>query len=411
MSAIASKTAIKYHLTTDEIEQYRQQGFLGPFTAFSPEEMTPYREIICDRVLTTPSPFSPYQTQMRHLDSQTIWQLCSAPAIVHRLVSLHSADLIVRYSHLFDKPPAQPGQPQEEYPWHQDRWHSQLEQIESLGVWLAITPATLENGCVDLIPGTHTHAIKKVQNNNANFSGWFGGLCADPTAFNEADKVSMVLQPGQFFLFDERILHHSNPNYSRERRIGLTFRATLPSVKLERSHPVILLSGSDRSSVNPLIPPPESDPHPLEASALPDAAHFSLEQRISGIGWHLAEQDNNIGFRWMSERRSWLDLSWQEEGEGRLTCQILHAVSPEVLQSLEIRVCDRPVSLSWSQSDRFVVVETSVTAETLQQYQGIVRVSFHIAQTLRFCDLYPDRSNDTRELGLAIHSVSLVRSG
>jgi ectoine hydroxylase-related dioxygenase (phytanoyl-CoA dioxygenase family) len=97
-------------------------------------------------------------------------------------------------------------------------WHWKLEPLISLSVWLAITPATVENGCVEVIPGTHTQEIPIIQRNDANLAAWFGGQCADPNYFNESDKVAMVMAPGQFFLFNEATLHHSNPNRTQERR-------------------------------------------------------------------------------------------------------------------------------------------------------------------------------------------------
>src|SRR4051812_43799085 len=117
----------RYALSPDEMERFRQQGFLGPLTAFTPEEMARFRPTL-EKVLRTPSPYTSYFTQMRHLDSRTVWNLCSAPAIVDRMASLFGPDLILWYSNLFNKPPASPEQPGE-YPWHQDRWFYQLEPM------------------------------------------------------------------------------------------------------------------------------------------------------------------------------------------------------------------------------------------------------------------------------------------
>ncbi len=401
----------KHYLTADEIEQFHWQGFLGPFTAFSAEAMAGYRQIICERVLKSPSPYSAYPTQVRHLDSQTVWRLCSTPAIVDRLVSLYGPDLILWYSNFFDKGPARPSQ-QEEYPWHQDMWHWKLEPLISLSVWLAITPATVENGCVEVIPGTHTQEIPIIQRNDANLAAWFGGQCADPNYFNESDKVAMVMEPGQFFLFNEATLHHSNPNRTQERRLGLSFRVTLPRVKLDRSYPCLILSGRDRIGLNPIAPSPTSDPDPLDSSRfLPDAADFCLDQPLYGLGWHLPECDNDIWFRWTGpETNSWLDLDWKQPGDGLLRCQILYAIAPHVLESLQIRVNGHPIPLLWQNNSHLVEVEGRVPAEVFQQTQGWARVSFHVAETLRFCDLQPT-SNDTRQLGLAISRISLVPVG
>jgi Phytanoyl-CoA dioxygenase (PhyH) len=395
-------------LTEQEIELFNEQGFLGPFTAFSPDEMAQHREVILESVLGTPSPHSPYRTQSRHLDSKTIWQLCTAPAIVEKLKSLYGPDLMVWYSNFFDKPPAKPGQ-EEEYPWHQDLWHWKLEPLMSLSVWLAISPATVENGCVEVLPGTHKSEIPTVQINDSRLSSWFGGQCADPACYDESKKVQMVLQPGQFFIFNEATLHHSNPNRSTERRLGLSFRVTLPSVKSDRPLPCVLLSGEDKSGINPLTPPPVADPDPAAfSSALPNAADYSMDQAVTGLGWHAPERDGEHWFRWTGpETESWLDLSWKEAGDATVICEVLHSVAPEVTQSLQVRVNDEPVSLSWRASGRLTVVAGRVPESVLQKNSDRVRLSVHVGKTLRLCDLN-SASNDTRPLGLAIAGLRLT---
>lgn len=395
-------------LTEAEIAQFHQQGFLGPFTAFTPEQMEEPRSIICERVLTAPSTYTAYRHQSRHLDSTTIWNLCTAPAIADKLVSLYGPDLMLWYSNLFDKVPERTDQ-RGEYPWHQDLWHWKLEPLVSLSVWMAITPATFENGCVELIPGSHRFQIPVIQSNNPGLSAWFGGMTADPTYFNEAEKVPMVLQPGQFFLFNEATLHHSNPNRSDERRIGLSFRVTLPSVKSDRTHPCVVYSGTDRYRINPLIDPPKSEPDVLDpALHLPDPTEYGFDQPLHGIGWHLAELHEGDWLRWTGpEKDSWLDFRPIAAQEAMLTTRVLHTVSDNVLESLQVRVNDVAIPLSWRQEGRYVVVEGNVSAEILAVRTDRVRVSFHVAEVGRFCDIDPN-NRDMRELGLALAGISLV---
>jgi hypothetical protein len=56
-------------LSADEIETFRNQGFLGPFTAFDPRDMERARQVILERVLTTPTRYCPFGLRVRHLDS------------------------------------------------------------------------------------------------------------------------------------------------------------------------------------------------------------------------------------------------------------------------------------------------------------------------------------------------------
>lgn len=400
--------ASAFGLSNAEINQFLERGFLGPFTAFTPEEMEEHRETICNQVLKTPSSFGVYRHQSRHLDCATIWKLCTAPAIANRLESIYGPDLMLWYSNLFDKAP-QSEDSRGEYPWHQDLWHWKIEPMISLSVWLAITPATVENGCVELIPGTHRFEIPMVQSNDPNLSDWFGGLVADPAYYNLADKVEMVLRPGQFFLFNEGTLHHSNPNRSTERRIGLSFRVTLPSVKSDRSHPCIMYRGTDRFQINPYIAAPTSDPDAAKPSErLPKADGYTFDQPLFGFGWHLAEFADGEWFRWSGpEKDSWLDLAPLGGGEGRLQCRILHAISGTVLESLKVRVNDEPIALSWRQEGRHVVVEGDVPAPVLARQRDRVRVGIHLSQVERLSDRDPANA-DHRQLGIAFTRIAVM---
>lgn len=40
-------------------------------------------------------------------------------------------------------------------PWHQDTYYFHFDKGPHIGVWLALTEATVENGCLSVLPGTH----------------------------------------------------------------------------------------------------------------------------------------------------------------------------------------------------------------------------------------------------------------
>ena len=45
-------------------------------------------------------------------------------------------------------------------PWHQDSFYFPFDPPRPiLGVWLAVTAATLENGCLHVIPGSHHEPV------------------------------------------------------------------------------------------------------------------------------------------------------------------------------------------------------------------------------------------------------------
>ncbi|MEM1305445.1 MAG: phytanoyl-CoA dioxygenase family protein, partial [Planctomycetota bacterium] len=85
----------------------------------------------------------------------------------------------------------------------------------------------------------------------------------DP-AYVETDKlVNVEMKPGEFFLFNEKTLHHSEPNRSHKRRRGLATRVTIPIVEIDPTRPplhpghkAILVRGEDEMGFSQLQDPP-----------------------------------------------------------------------------------------------------------------------------------------------------------
>lgn len=241
-----------YQLTREQVKQFHQQGFLGPFALFPPETMDAYRDQIVNQVLTTDGPAG--QPQSRHLDHRCVYELCTHPAIMERMAGLYGPDLILWRSHFFSKEPGGA-----EIPWHQDAHYWPLEPAINISAWLALDPATVDNSCVQIIPGSHKTIVPTTKTPNG-MNDSFGEM-ADPKFFDAAQAVNMELQPGEFFLFNESTLHHSEPNRSRQRRMGLAVRVTVPFVVVDHSrlfpdHRVMVARGQDYMGFNRVAPPP-----------------------------------------------------------------------------------------------------------------------------------------------------------
>jgi hypothetical protein len=394
----------QFSLTPSEVEQFRKQGFLGPFAAFAPEEMEDIRKVIYERVLPTPTPYDTYG-RARYTDSETIWRLCSAPAIVDRMASIYGPDLLLWACSFFHKPPARGV----EYPWHQDVTHWFLEPSISLSAWIALTPATVENGCVEVIPGSHKRLLPTVKTADSRYDSRFDGQAADPAAVDERNKVPLVMKPGEFFLFNERTVHRSGSNQSREVRFGISARVTLPMVKSYHPWPCVMLRGKDSLGFNTYVEPPKGEPDIARwPGGLPDARKFTFDRAVPGLGWHLCEMAKDTPFCWTGpEKDSWIALRVAEGGDRRFRCRIISALEPDTMKNLRIRVNSFELPLQvrpWRPGG--AEVEAYVPAHALEERGDIAQVSFHVNRTRRPCDVY--RSNpDVRQLGVAIHEIEL----
>ena len=91
-------------------------------------------------------------------------------------------------------------------PWHQDAW-TDLDRQPKLTVWTALDPATRENGCVEVIPGTHREGLV----NPEHPSGFLSE--AQIAARVSPDQVEhLELVPGEAVLLHNFLLHSSDVN-------------------------------------------------------------------------------------------------------------------------------------------------------------------------------------------------------
>src|SRR5579862_2460412 len=91
-------------------------------------------------------------------------------------------------------------------PWHQDAW-THLDRQPEITVWTAIDPATIANGCVQVIPGSH----KLGRVNPSHGSGYLTNDQMDK--YCPEDKiVYLELEPGEAVLLHNWLLHRSDVN-------------------------------------------------------------------------------------------------------------------------------------------------------------------------------------------------------
>jgi len=242
-------TATLPRLTRAEVDRFYADGVVGPFPTYSPEEVIAKHEAIAG-VIASRGPWEKNPEQLRHMDSRLVYDLCAHPEVVGRLNSLLGPDLMIWRSNFFTKEPGG-----KEIPWHQDVNYWRLDPPLNYTVWMALDHVTAENSCVQVIPGSHTKIVKHVKSTK---DMGFDEMAED-SAIDRSKAIDMVLKPGEFFIFNERVLHHSEPNRSNRRRMCLISRITLPFVKIPPlipGHKMMMISGQDRFGVNEFAEPP-----------------------------------------------------------------------------------------------------------------------------------------------------------
>ena len=242
----------RIRLSEIEVKRFHANGYLGPFSAVGEEEMSIIRERLDREVLTTPGPSQGNSRSMRHLDKRLVYDLVTQPAIVGRVQSILGENLLLWACTFWLKDPGG-----KEVPWHQDMNYWPVEPIINVTAWIAVDEVTEENACLQVIPGSHRSVLPHV---SVSGDKWFNEE-ADPDRVESSKAVNLTLRPGQFVLFNERTLHHSEANRSEKRRFAMGPRFTVPIVRIDHDklfpgHAAILVSGEDTMGFNRLALPP-----------------------------------------------------------------------------------------------------------------------------------------------------------
>ena len=89
--------------------------------------------------------------------------------------------------------------------WHQDRW-TDLDRDPKITIYTALDPATIANGCVHIIPGSHSDLI-----NPSHGSGFLTQEQIDDIVANSTPEP-LELKAGEVVLLHNWLLHSSGTN-------------------------------------------------------------------------------------------------------------------------------------------------------------------------------------------------------
>lgn len=130
--------------------------------------------------------------------------------------------------------------------WHQDLTYWGLSHDDQVSMWLALSPATEQTGCMKMLAGSHLKGCRKhittEDSNNVLLQG------QTVTGVNEDESVTCPLAPGEASFHHGWTLHASMPNQGNDRRIGLNIQYIAPHVR-QTKHDLdtaLLVRGEDR---------------------------------------------------------------------------------------------------------------------------------------------------------------------
>jgi ectoine hydroxylase-related dioxygenase (phytanoyl-CoA dioxygenase family) len=110
-------------------------------------------------------------------------------------------------SMFFVKPPGFQGQA-----WHQDEIYIPTRDRSLVGAWMALDDATIENGCLWIIPGSHRTGYLYPSRPHTNPDEF--DFAPESWGFDESAEVPVEVKTGSLVFFNGYLLHRSRKNRS-----------------------------------------------------------------------------------------------------------------------------------------------------------------------------------------------------
>lgn len=175
------------------------------------------------------------------------------PRLIEAVSQIIGPDLLVWSCGFFIKEPGSKSY----VSWHQDLNYWGLDGEQEVTAWVALTPATIENGCMRFVPGSHRHKdVPHVDSFGPDNLLTRGQEIA--VEVDEASAVNVVLRAGQASFHHGHMFHASGPNGTNSRRLGVAIRYVAPSMKQTSGERLLVshVSGKDEYGHFEVMPPP-----------------------------------------------------------------------------------------------------------------------------------------------------------
>jgi len=236
-------------LTTGEVEELRAEttalcrGERGPIRGVDPAHPNEADDEVLRRYLCIHFP---------HKLSDVMYRYLAHPAIVETLTAVIGPNVKCMQSMLFIKAAGKPGQA-----WHQDEDFIPTRDRSLTGGWVALDDATVENGCLWVIPGSHKRGILWPQKDHDKREF---DCTVESVGFpyTDADSIPVEVKAGAVVFFNGYLLHRSLKNRARSgyRRVlvnhYMSAESLLPWRLLPGQHAaigdfrdIVMVAGSD----------------------------------------------------------------------------------------------------------------------------------------------------------------------
>lgn len=213
-------------LSVAQVEQFRRDGYVSPVPVMPPAEAAALRQRLETFEATQGGRLEPGQRSRTHLLFKWLDDLIRDARVLDPIEQLIGPDILCWSTIFWIKDAGS----KSFVSWHQDNTYWGLSSRNVVTAWFALSEASLEAGCMRVMPGTHIGETLAHEDTYDADNMLTRGQ-AISTGIDESRAVAMPLHAGEMSLHNYCLAHGSGPNLSADRRIGVSMHFMPPDTR------------------------------------------------------------------------------------------------------------------------------------------------------------------------------------
>ncbi len=273
-------------LSAMQIDQYRRDGYVCPVPVMPADEAAELRRRLEAFEATQGGRLEPGQRSRGFLLFKWLDDLIRDPRVLDPIEQLIGPDILCWSTIFWIKDAGS----RSFVSWHQDNTYWGLSSRNVVTAWFAISAASVEAGCMKVMPGTHTGATLAHEDTYDADNMLTRGQAIP--GLDEARAASMPLGAGEMSLHNYCLAHGSGPNLSPDRRIGVSMHFMPPDTRqvVGAWDCAALVRGTDRFGhfAHAPVPARDFDPqavafHARAASAMREVLYAGAARKLQRL--------------------------------------------------------------------------------------------------------------------------------
>ncbi|HEX5092103.1 MAG TPA: phytanoyl-CoA dioxygenase family protein [Burkholderiales bacterium] len=212
-------------LTSAQVEQFRREGYVCPVPVMPAAEAAGLRRQLEAVEARQGGKLEAVQRSRAFLLFKWLDDLIRDPRVLDPVEQLIGPDILCWSTIFWIKDAGS----RSFVSWHQDNTYWGLSSRNVVTAWFAISDASVEAGCMSVLPGSHLGETLEHEDTYHQDNMLTRGQSI--RSIDERRAAYMPLRAGEMSIHNYCLAHGSGPNVSADRRIGVSMHFMPPATK------------------------------------------------------------------------------------------------------------------------------------------------------------------------------------